>query len=57
MINPLKRLPASGTAFDYAIFVQSGSIGGVWNFMPIVSRQTKDCLEGKMKTQRKKACA
>jgi hypothetical protein len=29
MISPLKRLLASGTAFDYAIFVHCGSNAGI----------------------------
>jgi hypothetical protein len=57
MLSPLKRLLASGTAFDYAIFVQCGSNGLICTILPINRLQTKYDLPHHANFQMKKACA
>jgi hypothetical protein len=57
MLSPLKRLLASGTAFDYAIFVQCGSNGAICTIIPINRHSTKQDLYHLPNIQMKKACA
>jgi hypothetical protein len=56
MISPLKRLLASGTAFDYAIFVHCGSNRGVCTIVSMDHSEAEQYFERLSRSQMKKAC-